>query len=290
MVGRRKGRLDAAAPSPATEAPRIASDGVPVDREQWPLPGLIWARDIAPPAGEGRDTSLWGGTLYPGSIHLVSGESGCGKSTFFYNSALRAAVGEDPVGLPFPRPLRILYIDLETPGKLRARKIHRLLGEGSRPDGLAYLPEVTLFRHLRGLVAPVQEEGFDLVIVDTLALAFDTEREEDNAEAAKQMWALRALVKATGCGIVLVHHIGKGGEGGGKRVYRGRGADLAKRPQFKRLMDDVQTGKLDVVVVHKLDRFARNIRVALEQFDVLNRHGVAFVSLAEQMDFSSPLG
>ena len=45
-----------------------------------------------------------------------------------------------------------------------------------------------------------------------------------------------------------------------------------------------------MVVVHKLDRFARNIRVTFEQFEVLNRHNVAFVSLAEQMDFSTPIG
>ena len=69
-----------------------------------------------------------------------------------------------------------------------------------------------------------------------------------------------------------------------------RGDDLAKRPQFKRLIADVRAGRVDVIVVHKLDRFARNIRVTFEQFEVLNRHNVAFVSLAEQMDFSTPIG
>ena len=70
----------------------------------------------------------------------------------------------------------------------------------------------------------------------------------------------------------------------------GRSDDLARRPQFKALFDDVQAGRFDVVVVHKLDRFARNIRVTFEQFEVLRRHDVAFVSLAEQMDFSTPIG
>lgn len=69
-----------------------------------------------------------------------------------------------------------------------------------------------------------------------------------------------------------------------------RGDDLGKRPQFARLLDDVRARRLDVVVVHKLDRFARNIRVTFEQFEILRRHDVAFVSLAEQMDFSTPIG
>ncbi len=69
-----------------------------------------------------------------------------------------------------------------------------------------------------------------------------------------------------------------------------RSDQLEKRPAFKRLMEDVAAGLLNVVVVHKLDRFARNIRVTFEQFEVLRRHDVAFVSLAEQMDFSTPIG
>src|SRR5215218_10319545 len=70
-----------------------------------------------------------------------------------------------------------------------------------------------------------------------------------------------------------------------------RGDDLAKRPAFKRLMDDAAAGRLDVVVVHKLDRFARNIRVTFEQFQILHRHHVLFASVGEQgFDFTTPMG
>ncbi len=69
-----------------------------------------------------------------------------------------------------------------------------------------------------------------------------------------------------------------------------RGDAIEKRPEFARMMADVEAGHLDVVVVHKLDRFARNIRVTFEQFEVLRRHDIAFVSLSEQMDFSTPIG
>ena len=69
-----------------------------------------------------------------------------------------------------------------------------------------------------------------------------------------------------------------------------RADDEARRPVFRQLMADAEAGVLDVVVVHKLDRFARNRRVAFDAFERLGRTGVGFVSLAEQMDYSSPAG
>src|SRR5215213_8343051 len=70
-----------------------------------------------------------------------------------------------------------------------------------------------------------------------------------------------------------------------------RGDELAKRPAFQRMMADAAAGRLDVVVVHKLDPFARNIRVTFEQFQVLPRHRVLFASVGEQgFDFTTPMG
>lgn len=70
-----------------------------------------------------------------------------------------------------------------------------------------------------------------------------------------------------------------------------RGDELSKRPAFQRMMSDVVAGNLDVVVVHKLDRFARNIRVTFEQFQILQRNRVLFASVSEQgFDFTTPMG
>ena len=43
-----------------------------------------------------------------------------------------------------------------------------------------------------------------------------------------------------------------------------RTEDINKRPVFKEMMADASKGKFDVVVVHKLDRFSRNLRITLE--------------------------
>ena len=45
-----------------------------------------------------------------------------------------------------------------------------------------------------------------------------------------------------------------------------------------------------MLVVHKLDRFSRNVRITLEYLETLEKAGVGFVSITEQMDFSTPIG
>ncbi len=70
-----------------------------------------------------------------------------------------------------------------------------------------------------------------------------------------------------------------------------RGDTIDKRPAFKRMMEDVQDGLLDVVVVHKIDRFARNIRVTFEYLELLARHNVGFVAVAQpDLDYTRPEG
>jgi DNA invertase Pin-like site-specific DNA recombinase len=54
---------------------------------------------------------------------------------------------------------------------------------------------------------------------------------------------------------------------------------IEKRPQFKRLLEDCKKHVFDVVVVHSLDRWSRNLRVTLESFKQLAESGIAFVSI-----------
>ena len=65
--------------------------------------------------------------------------------------------------------------------------------------------------------------------------------------------------------------------------------DISKRPLFRRAIDEALAGRYDVLVVHKLDRFARNARITLEYLEKLEKAGVGFVSITEQMDFSTPI-
>lgn len=73
----------------------------------------------------------------------------------------------------------------------------------------------------------------------------------------------------------------------GKSAYTDVTAD---RPAFAAMLDAAERGEYDTIVVHKLDRFARSLITTLRELQRLERSGVAFVSVAESMDFSTPIG
>ena len=75
-------------------------------------------------------------------------------------------------------------------------------------------------------------------------------------------------------------------------IYReeGRSANvdsIAKRPIFRQLLDDAFRKQFDVAVVHTLDRWSRNTRIALESLATLAKHDVALVSITENIDYST---
>jgi site-specific DNA recombinase len=79
------------------------------------------------------------------------------------------------------------------------------------------------------------------------------------------------------------------------QVYREEGksahADaITKRPVLRQLLEDAGKGEFDVVVVHTLDRWARNLKVMLETVAILNQHGVGLVSITENLDWSTAEG
>jgi DNA invertase Pin-like site-specific DNA recombinase len=74
--------------------------------------------------------------------------------------------------------------------------------------------------------------------------------------------------------------------------YLDAGVSGAKdsRPELNRLMADAHRRKFDVVVVWKFDRFARSVSHLLRALETFNALGIAFVSLSESLDTSTPAG
>ena len=73
------------------------------------------------------------------------------------------------------------------------------------------------------------------------------------------------------------------------KVYReeGRSAhvdSIKRRPVFRQLLEDAKQGHFDVVVVHTLDRWSRNLKVTLETVSQLSRNNVGLVSITENID------
>jgi DNA invertase Pin-like site-specific DNA recombinase len=63
-----------------------------------------------------------------------------------------------------------------------------------------------------------------------------------------------------------------------------------KRPALDRLMADAHKRRFDIVIVWRFDRFARSVSHLLRALETFNALGVAFVSLSEQMDTTTPAG
>jgi DNA invertase Pin-like site-specific DNA recombinase len=62
------------------------------------------------------------------------------------------------------------------------------------------------------------------------------------------------------------------------------------RPELNRLMADAKRRKFDLILVWKLDRFGRSLRHLVNALAELEAFGVAFASLTDNLDLSTPSG
>jgi len=60
-------------------------------------------------------TLFWGQHVRAGMVTFFVGETSAGKTVFLHNLAHHLATGREFLGLTPPRPLRVLYVDFETP-------------------------------------------------------------------------------------------------------------------------------------------------------------------------------
>jgi site-specific DNA recombinase len=65
---------------------------------------------------------------------------------------------------------------------------------------------------------------------------------------------------------------------------------IKDRPALNRLFADAKDGKFHIVLVHKLDRFSRNLRDLLNLVEELSSYGVGFKSATEVFDTTNSAG
>ena len=63
-----------------------------------------------------------------------------------------------------------------------------------------------------------------------------------------------------------------------------------ERPALKRLMIDIEAGKIDVVVIYKIDRLTRSLADFSKMVEVFERQGVSFVSVTQQFNTTTSMG
>lgn len=76
------------------------------------------------------------------------------------------------------------------------------------------------------------------------------------------------------------------------RYYKDAGfsGGNTNRPEFQRMMRDIESGIIQRVVVYRLDRISRSLLDFADTWTSLDKHGVKFVSVTENFDTSSPMG
>ena len=62
------------------------------------------------------------------------------------------------------------------------------------------------------------------------------------------------------------------------------------RPALRRLLADIEAGKIDCVVVYKVDRLSRSLLDFSRLMEVFDRHNVAFVAVTQRIDTSTSMG
>ena len=68
------------------------------------------------------------------------------------------------------------------------------------------------------------------------------------------------------------------------------GKPYTKRPEMKRLLDDVQAGKIDIILFTRLDRWFRNVQEYFKVQEILEKHKVEWKAIWEDYDTTTSNG
>jgi site-specific DNA recombinase len=63
-----------------------------------------------------------------------------------------------------------------------------------------------------------------------------------------------------------------------------------ERPALRRLLADIQAGKIDCVVCYKVDRLSRSLLDFARMMETFDKHGVSFVSITQQFNSATSMG
>ena len=62
------------------------------------------------------------------------------------------------------------------------------------------------------------------------------------------------------------------------------------RPALQQLLEDVRAGKVDVIVVYKVDRLTRSLADFAKLVELFDQHNVSFVSVTQQFNTTTSMG
>lgn len=80
--------------------------------------------------------------------------------------------------------------------------------------------------------------------------------------------------------VILSDHYDDDGYSGGNMV----------RPALGKLLSDVEAGKIDIILVYKMDRLSRSLLDFMKLAEMLEKHNVSFVSVTQDINTSTSAG
>jgi site-specific DNA recombinase len=63
-----------------------------------------------------------------------------------------------------------------------------------------------------------------------------------------------------------------------------------ERPALRQLLEDIRAGKIDVIVVYKVDRLTRSLADFAKLVELFDKHSVSFVSVTQQFNTTTSMG
>jgi len=192
VVQRKSSKRSGPSPRPAPVAVRLSDVGGAVD-ERLPIPIKEFARVL-------------GGGIVPGSLVLIGGDPGIGKSTLMLQMAL-ATTAEGPV----------LYVSGEESERQISMRASRISTVGAAAENLFLLAETDL----ESILAQVDNIVPRIVVIDSIQ-AVHLPGIDSGAGSISQVREcaarLQALAKQTGIAVFLIGHVTKEGAIAGPRV------------------------------------------------------------------------
>ena len=161
------------------------------------------------PLAIGEFSRVLGGGIVPGSVILIGGDPGIGKSTLLLQTAMEIA-----------KESKVLYIsgeESENQIKMRAQRLTAGKENSALPEDLFLVTETnleTMLNHTQSVAPP-------LLIVDSIQTTYTTDL-ESSAGSVSQIREcssrLRELAKSSGIAVFLIGHVTKEGNIAGPRV------------------------------------------------------------------------
>lgn len=155
------------------------------------------------PSGIGEVDQVLGGGIVPGSVMLLSGDPGIGKSTLVLQIAAQMGSGGE-----------ILYVSGEESSaqiKLRAERL------GTSSDGLNLLPET----NIDAIAAVIEHAKYKLVVIDsiqTMSVEALTGAPGTVGQITASSQVLQSIAKRLGVAIMIIGHVTKEGNIAGPKI------------------------------------------------------------------------